>query len=143
MQIRTNTRGKSRPRFRLTSQAHELRALDNSSVWLAFQKQGFKKEDADNLLKETFRINNVPQNDPSAEKLYRSPTYWTDPPVAGYSARSLAVYQFFQKNAEFNRITPYDAPSDELLIGPAAYEKKGAASDGLQKFQQQLKAAQP
>ena len=49
-----------------------------------------------------------------------------------------------QKAAEFvlnNKIIPRLVPSEEALQGPAVFERKGAASDGLQQYGQRLNAA--
>lgn len=40
-----------------------------------------------------------------------------------------------------NRILPWLVPSDEVLRGPAVYNRRGAASEGLQQFGQRLNAA--
>jgi len=124
----------------------ELRALDNSSVWIEFQKQGLKKQDADNLIKATFQLDNKPLTDVVARQIYQDPKHWPTRRAADYDnlfPRSKDVFAFFAKNAVFYQITPYDAPSDDLLKGPATFVRKGAASAGLQQFQQQLKAAVP
>ena len=120
----------------------ELKALDKANVWIEFQKQGLKKQDADNLIKESLKLDaedakskNKPFDELQARTLYQDPIHWPTryrDAYRGKFPRSLEVFDFFAKNGPFYAITPYDAPSDELLTGPATFEHKGSASTGLQ-----------
>jgi len=71
------------------------------------------------------------------------PRWWSQRQPAEYPDVKPEVVRFFQIYAEDNQITPEDTPVEELLKGPSTFQRKGAASDGLQAIQQRLKAVQP
>jgi hypothetical protein len=111
-----------------------LRVLDDGTVWYEFQQQGFHKQDADNLIAAARKKGYVQEDlDKLAFWQAKSPESLTDDP----HLRSLARF------VKEHNVLPQNAPSDELLTGPATFQRKGAASAGLQSFGKLLEAASP
>ena len=128
----------------IDQKSDDLRILDNGTVWLEFFEKGFKKKDADDLVRaatkkiEKENEQKAPKDRESPPELLNRREYWEklkpidDPLVAP------GIVEFFNQNAKY--ILPQQAPSEELLKGPSTFQRKGAASAGLQMLQQRLKA---
>jgi len=65
--------------------------------------------------------------------------YWSqvDPTAALWPADLKPAVQFVKEHS----ILPWEIPSEDVLHGPAGYQRKGAASDGLQQLGQRINAA--
>jgi hypothetical protein len=111
--------------------SNSLAVLDKSAAAAAFVAR-FGRKMASELLAEA-RSAGV------SEGALVTLKYWKAVIVTEYPVRFREALKFLQEN----ELRPQDIPSAQLLKGPAAIEKKGAANAGLQLLQQQLNAAQP
>jgi hypothetical protein len=75
-----------------------------------------------------------------APTLLNEPAWWGTIQPTDYPLVLPGVVEFFQQYAPTNRILPQETPSEELLKGPATFQRKSEASAGLQMLQQRLKA---
>jgi len=113
-----------------------LVTLEKSVAYIKFLER-FGKTKADALLKRAYdRL--AAAKPPRRATEVNDLNFWANQDPKEYPGLEDEL-QFVKENM----ILPQDVPSGELLKGPATYERKGAASAGLQKFGQQLKAAAP
>jgi len=108
--------------------------LDRSAAYGQFLKQ-FSKADAERVLAI------AEQSSPGYAQLTdeQKKTYWkgVDPDSPLWPADLKKAVTFIRDN----NLLPSLIPSDAVLHGPAAYERKGTASDALQQLGQRLNAA--
>ena len=98
-----------------------LKVLDEGIVWLEFQRKGFNRTDADDLI-ATARKGWFVQEDldkPSFWETKAAENATTDPHL-----KSLA--QFIREH----KVLPQNAPTDELLTGPASFHAQGGGRCG-------------
>jgi len=111
--------------------------LDKAPAYSEFLAK-YSKATAEKIQATVEGSNQYSQWDADTRKRYwEDPNPKNDPDGNPWSGDLSRAVDFIGKN----RILPWLVPTEEVLHGPAVYNRRGTASDGLQKFGQQLNAA--